>query len=137
MPPVWRWRLVRRLAEVARTLHENGVNHRDFYLCHFLIGQPWDGREESLHLYLIDLHRVQRRRQTPRRWAVKDIGSLWFSAREIDLPLSRTDRARFVTSYTGLPLRAAVQPRAAFWAAVTRRANALYATRPALSRGGA
>ena len=29
--------LVRRLAKISRTLHDSGVNHRDYYLCHFLL----------------------------------------------------------------------------------------------------
>ena len=94
--PVQKRRLIRRLAQMAGTLHRNGVNHRDFYLCHFLMAQPWDGTEDGLHLYLIDLHRVQTRSRTPLRWIVKDVGSLWFSAREIDLPLTRADRLRFL-----------------------------------------
>jgi heptose I phosphotransferase len=122
--------LISRLAHIARTLHRNGVNHRDFYLCHFLIAQPWDGSEQDLHLYLIDLHRVQRRAHTPRRWVVKDVGSLWFSAREIDLPLSRADRLRFVRAYSGLPLREALRVQTAFWSSVRQRADALFATRP-------
>ena len=28
--------LVQRIATIARTLHGAGMNHRDFYLCHFL-----------------------------------------------------------------------------------------------------
>ena len=27
--------LLIKVAEIARQLHENGVNHRDFYICHF------------------------------------------------------------------------------------------------------
>ena len=129
--------LIRRLAQIARRLHQNGVNHRDFYLCHFLLAQPWDGEDSDLHLYLIDLHRMQRRRTTPRRWAVKDVGSLWFSAREIDLPLSRTDLLRFVRDYSGTGIRQALQHDAGFWDGVRRRAEALYATRPALRRNDA
>lgn len=124
--------LLQRLAGIARTLHRNGVNHRDFYLCHFLLAQPWDGSAANLHLYLIDLHRVQRRRRTPRRWAVKDVGSLWFSAREIDLPLTRRDLLRFVRWYSDAPLREVLAKDASFWSQVQRRCDALYATRPAL-----
>ncbi|MST95428.1 MAG: hypothetical protein EXS33_09225 [Pedosphaera sp.] len=29
--------LLEKIAALARTLHEGGVNHRDFYLCHFLV----------------------------------------------------------------------------------------------------
>lgn len=127
--------LIRRLAQVARRLHDNGVNHRDFYLCHFLIRLPWDGSEQGLHLYLIDLHRVQRRARTPRRWVVKDVGSLWFSARELELPLTRTDRLRFVRHYRDGPLRESLARDETFWRQVRRRADALYATRPDLESG--
>ena len=127
--------LIRRLAKIARRLHDNGVNHRDFYLCHFLIRQPWDGSEQGLHLYLIDLHRVQRRARTPQRWVVKDVGSLWFSARELDLPLSRADRLYFVRHYRDQPPRRTLHDDAVFWRKVCGRCDALYATRPALRAG--
>lgn len=125
--------LIRRLARMTRTLHENGVNHRDLYICHFLLQQPWDGREEMLHLHLIDLHRVQLRNRTPQRWLVKDVGSLHFSAMEIGL--TRRDRLRFMRLYTGRPLRETLSQDIAFWQAVQRRADALYATRPGLEEG--
>jgi heptose I phosphotransferase len=120
--------LIERLAKIARTLHENGVNHRDFYLCHFLLRQPWDGSDADLHLYLIDLHRVQRRRVTPRRWIVKDLGSLWFSA--LELGLTRRDLLRFLRTYRRRPLRQILGDETEFWQAVRHRAEALDRTRP-------
>ncbi len=120
--------LIRRLARISRTLHENGVNHRDFYICHFLLPKSWDGSEQGLHLYVIDLHRVQRRQHTPRRWVVKDIGSLWFSAME--LGLTRRDLLRFMVEYRRRPLRQILDTEAGFWQAVQQRADALYRTRP-------
>ncbi len=120
--------LIRRLARIARTLHENGVNHRDFYICHFLIHQPWDGSEADLHLYVIDLHRVQCRRQTPRRWVVKDVGSLYFSAMEVDL--TERDLLRFMREYRLRPLRQILAEEQGFWREVQGRAQALYRTRP-------
>ena len=129
--------LIRRLADIARTLHENGVNHRDFYLCHFLMQQPWEGTDEDLHLYLIDLHRVQRRRRTPERWVVKDVGSLWFSAMELDLSLTSRDLLRFVTAYRRRPLRQVLHDEQRFWLKVRRRAAALYRTRPGSRAGDA
>jgi len=127
-PPRQKWILIRRLAQIARTLHESGVNHRDFYLCHFMIANPWDGSEENLHLYVIDLHRVQVRTSTPRRWVVKDIGSLWFSAMQIGL--TQRDLLRFVREYLDLPLRQALRLDVAFWDEIAARAKALDATRP-------
>jgi len=126
--PKHKWILIRRLAQIARILHQNGVNHRDFYLCHFLIPTPWDGSEENLHLYVIDLHRMQMRTSTPRRWVVKDIGSLWFSAMKIGL--TRRDLLRFAREYLGLQLRQALTMDTVFWDEVTARAMDLDATRP-------
>lgn len=126
--PVEKRLLIRRLGTIARILHENGVNHRDFYICHFLIRLPWDGSDENLRLYLIDLHRVQCRRRTPRRWIIKDLGSLWFSAME--LGLSRRDLLRFLQQYRQRPLREILSKERKFWRHVQQRADALYRTRP-------
>ena len=126
--PVVKWRLIRRLAEMSRTLHCNGINHRDMYICHFLLQQPWDGSEQNLHLHLIDLHRVQIRTQTPERWVVKDVGSLYFSAMEIGL--TQRDRFRFIRLYSGKPLRKTLSEDASFWQKVQQRADRLYQTRP-------
>lgn len=115
--------LISEVAETARRMHGSGTNHRDFYLCHFLRSQA-DGR-----LYVIDLHRAQIRRQVPRRWRVKDIGGLYFSA--MDIGLTRRDLFRFVRAYSGRPLRDALAGSAAFWRAVERRAERLYSSYPA------
>lgn len=113
------------LATTARTLHENGVNHRDFYLCHFLLRQGSPGLAQvggRLDLHLIDLHRVQLRRKTPTRWRVKDVAGLYFSA--LDAGLTRRDCYRFMRLYGGTPLRAQVGRR--FWHKVSQRAVFLY-----------
>jgi heptose I phosphotransferase len=120
--------LIERLAHIARTLHTNGVNHRDFYLCHFLLQQPWDGVDAGLHLYVIDLHRVQIRSSVPKRWVIKDIGSLWYSA--MLLGLTKRDLFRFMSSYRGVSLRQTLKQDAEFWVNVENRAKALDATRP-------
>jgi heptose I phosphotransferase len=126
--PKARRTLIHELARIARTLHDNGVNHRDFYLCHFLISQPWDGRAGSLRLFLIDLHRVQMRRSIPERWAVKDLGSLWFSALEFR-PRQR-ELLRFLRLYRQRPLKQVLAEEGRFWQKVARRAQALDRTRP-------
>ena len=108
--------LIAEVAEIARRMHASGVNHRDFYLCHFLRSGA-DG-----NLYLMDLHRAQVRPRVPRRWRVKDIGGLYYSA--MDIGLTRTDRLRFIRAYSGLPLREALRDN--FWTAVNERARTLY-----------
>jgi hypothetical protein len=120
--------LLREIARIARLLHGNGLNHRDFYLCHFCLQSPptRNGREQEPEprLYLLDLHRAQIRRRTPRRWLVKDLGSLYFSAMEIGL--TRRDRLRFIAHYRQRPLRMILASEGRFWQAVRRRAVALY-----------
>jgi heptose I phosphotransferase len=117
-PPAFaeKQRLLREVAGIARRLHEHGINHRDFYLNHF--------RLQGEHLFLMDLHRAQLRDAIPRRWRVKDMGALYFSA--VDIGLTRRDLLRFVRLYTGKPLRRALREDAAFWRAVTRRAQKYY-----------
>ena len=88
-----RIKLICSLAGLIRKMHAAGFNHRDLYLCHILR----DGQE---NLYIVDLHRVQRRASIPERWLVKDIAALNYSA-----PagiISRTDRLRFFKVYLGI-----------------------------------
>jgi heptose I phosphotransferase len=125
-PPAFaaKHKLIQRVAEITRKLHQHGVNHRDLYICHFLLQQPWHGDENNLQLYLIDLHRVQIRQRTPLRWRVKDVGALYFSA--MDAGLNQRDLLRFIRVYSQQPLRQVLAEEGRFWQAVTRRAQALY-----------
>jgi hypothetical protein len=81
--------LLREMAHIARTIHLHGINHRDLYLCHFLVDlasmEKWARDGEKPLLYLADLHRAQIRAQVPRRWLVKDLASICFSALELGL----------------------------------------------------
>jgi len=94
------------IAEVARltaAMHGAGVNHRDCYLCHFLLHTDPPPEAGRLRLSLIDLHRAQSRARTPRRWRDKDLAALYFSA--LDIGLTRRDRLRFLRGYFRRPLR--------------------------------
>jgi heptose I phosphotransferase len=115
--------LIPKIASVSRVLHENGVNHRDYYICHFLMDlKALDGGEPSI--YLIDLHRAQIRAQTPTRWKVKDVGGLFFSA--FDVGLTERDLYRFMKIYSGRSLRETLEYDRSFWRAVLGRAIQLY-----------
>ena len=109
--------LINRIASVAKKMHENGINHRDFYICHFLL-------DTADKIYLIDLHRAQQRPNVPMRWRVKDIGGLFFSA--IDIGLTKSDLFRFVKQYTGKPLKETLTNDRLFWKKVKRRAERMY-----------
>ncbi len=121
-----RW-ILKKVVETARVIHENGANHRDFYLCHFLLDAHFEADDQvsqASKLYLIDLHRLQMRRKTPERWAVKDIAGLYYSSKEIGL--TKRDLLRFMSLYRGRPLREILRDEASFWRKVESRGNKLY-----------
>ena len=129
-PGAVRRALLKRVAIMARTMHDGGVNHRDFYLCHFFLDCTVAPAPQP-HLYLMDLHRAQLRPRTPARWVIKDLGGLYFSAMHIGL--SNRDLLRFVRIYSGLPLGAALGRQRHLWQRVRSRAAALH--REAIRKG--
>lgn len=119
--------LIQRIAGIARTMHGAGLNHRDFYLCHFLTrDRDWSQwtPADAVELTLIDLHRVQRRAIVPERWLVKDLGGLLFSA--LDAGLTRRDLFSFLAAYRQRPWREVLACEKAFWDKVRDNALKLY-----------
>jgi len=103
--------LITRVAEIARTMHENWMNHRDFYLCHFLLHTDPPPTSGALRLSVIDLHRTQIHEQAlAPRWLRKDLAGLYFSA--LDIGLTRCDLLRFLRVYFNAPLRDTLRDRA-------------------------
>lgn len=125
-PPVFKLKreIIIRTAEIARKLHENGVNHRDFYLGHILADISM-GQENlsatNLNLYLIDLHRAQIRRKTPQRYIIKDLGGLYSSA--LNIGLTSRDKLRFMSIYSGRNTRQILIEDRSFWSKVIQRAK--------------
>jgi heptose I phosphotransferase len=113
-------RLVIQVAEFARRLHDAGVVHRDFYICHLLRNR--DNPDQPLAV--LDLHRALLFEQLPERWRLRDLSALLFSVLDLPLetPLNKRAWLRFVRVYTGRPLKATFAEQPAFWRAVTRRA---------------
>lgn len=99
--------LLRKVAKIARALHAAGINHRDFYLCHFMLElgsvAQWQQSGAEPNIYIMDLHRAQLRHQVPVRWLIKDLSGLYFSS--FNLGLTRCDYLRFIRNYWQLPLR--------------------------------
>ncbi len=119
--------LLGKIAALAHTLHQGGVNHRDFYLCHFLVkNRDWRAWQpgDALELFVIDLHRAQLRDRVPERWLVKDLGGLLFSA--LDGGVTRCDLLRFVKVYRGPRWRGSLVAEKNLWARVRRNAERLY-----------
>ncbi|MCL4106005.1 UNVERIFIED_CONTAM: hypothetical protein GTU68_058311, partial [Idotea baltica] len=118
-----RYALIKKLADSAGRMHRAGINHRDFYICHFHL-DPTSLQNDIPRCFLIDLHRAQIRAVVPRRWLVKDLAGLYFSA--MDCGLSRRDVLRFIRHYSPNGLRSALGVEATLWRDVERTAAALY-----------
>lgn len=120
--------LLREVALIARALHTHGINHRDLYLCHFLLDvksmEAWRSGGGAPLLYLVDLHRAQVRVEVPSRWLVKDLASIYFSAME--LGLTRGDVYRFLKCYCARPLAPILLEQKPLLNRIKRRAQKLY-----------
>lgn len=122
-PAPLKWALIERVASMTAAMHQAGVNHRDCYICHFLLHTDKPVTETDFKLSIIDLHRAQIRAQVPRRWRDKDLAGLYFSA--LDIGLTRRDKLRFLRSYFATPLRDTLRDEAPLLARLERKAQKL------------
>ncbi len=90
--PEARSRVIRDVAGMVRRLHANGFYHRDLYLAHLIVTED----ERWGRPFLIDLQRVEQRFPPRRRWLVKDLAAMAYSAPP---SVSRGDRLRFLLQY--------------------------------------
>jgi len=123
--------VIRRLGDIARRLHSNGLNHRDFYLCHFRLDMSKAAplpKVEELQLYLMDLHRVEQRVVMPERWAVKDIAGLLYSTLfdSKGINVNRSDIIRFIDAYSEKGWRDALVNQREFLLKVLQRVMRTY-----------
>ncbi len=120
-----KWRILTRVAEIAREFHMAGINHRDFYLCHFMLKTPMIADQNlKPELYLVDLHRAQLRPHVPERWLVKDLGGLLFSS--FNLQFTKRDYLRFARVYFAQELRAVLAEKKVLLEKTIERARATY-----------
>jgi heptose I phosphotransferase len=122
--PGLKWALIRQVAQMTGDMHRAGVNHRDCYICHFLLHTDRPIQASDLRLSVIDLHRAQVRDAVPRRWRDKDLAALYFSA--LDIGLTRRDKLRFLRTYFQCPLRQVLRDEANLLAWLERKAAKLY-----------
>lgn len=116
--------IIERIALMVRDLHGAGINHRDLYLCHFMVKPETLAPERQPDIYLIDLHRAQCRPAVPRRWRIKDLAALYYSA--FNLGVSYRDCLRFLRVYFDLPAAELVVQQRALLNKVERRAVQIY-----------
>ncbi len=127
--PWQRRQVLERVTDIVRRLHGAGMNHRDLYLCHFLLDSQWQRWKSDVGtapppIYLMDLHRAAWRAQVPRRWLVKDLGSLYYSALLQDV--SRRELLRFLRRYFARPLVEVLHEHKRLLMAISNRASRLY-----------
>ncbi|MFI4954892.1 MAG: lipopolysaccharide core heptose(I) kinase RfaP [Gammaproteobacteria bacterium] len=125
-PLAMRRALIKRVAEIARNVHENGISHRDFYICHFLLETPQGEQAltpNNINISLIDWHRARFQLPLPEQWLIKDLAALYFSV--MSASLTSRDYLRFLQVYTQQPLRQSLcNP---IWRKVKNKAQKLYA----------
>ncbi len=86
--------VIRDLSGLVRRLHSAGFYHKDLYLQHLIVkDDPRWGRP-----YMVDLQRVEQKFPPHRRWLIKDIAALHYSA---PASFSKADRLRFLLQYLG------------------------------------
>jgi len=121
-PPsaVFKRKLIIAVAQLARTLHINGLNHRDFYLCHLCLDADALSNNQ-IKLYLIDLHRMLIHKKPAIQDNMKDIAALYFSS--IGMGFTARDYLRFKHYYS----QDFESVNNSFWQNVMSRANRLYA----------
>ena len=122
--PALKWALIAEVAKMTGGMHRAGVNHRDCYICHFLLHTDRPVTAQDFKLSVIDLHRAQTRTRVSRRWRDKDLAALYFSA--LDIGLTQRDKLRFLRGYFQRPLRQVLREEAALLAWLERKAQALY-----------
>lgn len=83
---------IMRLARFIKQFHETGYRHRDLYFSHIFYGDKGG-------FFLIDLARVFRPLVLGRRFRIKDLAQVYYSAP--GRYFSRTDRLRFYLTYAG------------------------------------
>jgi len=118
--------LITRVAQIARKLHNKGIIHHDFYICHFLLDVSSENKkvhDQGLHLFLIDLHRMRKKYYLQERGQIKDLAALYFSS--LDIGLTQRDIFRFMRIYENTSLKSALLKKS-FWRRVNQRAFSLY-----------
>jgi heptose I phosphotransferase len=113
--------LIRKVAHMAGNMHANGLNHRDFYICHICLHKSAFAAQD-FQLFLIDLHRMGVRKKISNTHRLKDLAALHFSS--LHCGLSKKDYACFLSiyqSYCNAPLSND------FWQKVNARAQHLNA----------
>jgi hypothetical protein len=110
-------KLLRTIACLARQMHEQGFNHRDFNATHVLIG-PED-KDGNFPLSLFDLQRMDRRKWLKYKWFIKIMAELSYSMPE---PLfTAEDRLLLYKTYKGISTTGFIDHFQLYWIRIKTR----------------
>ena len=122
--PTLKRALLTEVARMLKAMHASGVNHRDCYICHFLLHTDQPIQANNVQLSVIDLHRAQTGKKVSLRWRNKDLAALYFSA--LNIGLTRRDILRFLRLYFAAPLRQTIQQEMTSLTWLEHKAQQLY-----------
>lgn len=111
-----RIKLIENIANLAGKMHFAKFAHQDFYLVHLFV-------KADLQVLPIDLQRLITGKQFRKRWQVKDLGQLLYSALDY---ASQTDILRFWKIYTDTVDKALFRNKS-FIASVNKKAQSIRA----------
>lgn len=97
MDPTKKRVLLKEIASLARKMHKNGFNHRDFNATHVLL--HYDNESDVPNIALFDLQRVERSRFFKFRWKIKSLARLNYTLPD-DI-FSAEDKLNIFLSYKG------------------------------------
>jgi len=89
--------LINEIAVLARKMHQNGLNHRDFNATHILL--HYDNGSDVPKIALFDLQRINRNRFSKFRWKIKSLARLNYTLPD-DI-FSAEDKLNIFLSYKG------------------------------------
>ena len=115
-------KLITDVASLIRKMHNIGLNHRDLYLCHIHIKMKINF--DNIEIFLIDLHRAQKRSAVPIRWIIKDLGGFIHSAMQFNF--TERDCYRFFMIYFQCSLKEINQEHKGMIKKILRRAYKMY-----------
>jgi len=118
--------IIEKLANITKKLHEHGIYHRDLYMAHFLLDKSSLKLDSApkIKIYIIDLHRTRICKNAPKRWLLKELAALYFSAMPAK-PTSK-DILRFLSNYFAMPWQRIIKEYKSLLYKIEKRVLKLY-----------
>jgi heptose I phosphotransferase len=117
--------ILKKIAQIAKNLHKNGIIHQDLYFHHLLLDvSSINSSLQNIKIYLIDFHRSFIQKKPRQRWFIKDLAGLYCSGKFINF--TNRDIFRFLKEYRGQSLRAILQNEKSFLAKIKNRGERTY-----------